>query len=320
MSDAPSPAVAAAPVRMSRRAQPMPLFGPAVAGCSIVTATPIAFEGSFTVPATAAVFAGHYPGRPILPGAYLIEAGLQAVEMAMNAGPDAPLRLLAVERFRLLQKILPGCPVTLRAVRLPPMEPAAAEVNWKHEVFLGDVLAARFRLTVGPAAQTAGVEALSHAPEIGPGSVELDATAILRRLPHRWPLLLIDHARVLAAARRIATTKSISLGDPCYGDLHRSNESPSLAYPPSLILESFTQSAALLMTEVLADPVQTSALMVFGGALKISYDKEVFPGQTMSHKVLELTRYNNYALAGGLTLVGNKKIAAFEGLSVALLN
>jgi 3-hydroxyacyl-[acyl-carrier-protein] dehydratase len=70
-----------------------------------------------------ACFAGHFPGRPILPGALIVEAcgQLLAVVCHANAPPPErggtpPLDMLAsIERFKFLSPALPGELLTIEA-------------------------------------------------------------------------------------------------------------------------------------------------------------------------------------------------------------
>ena len=51
------------------------------------------------------VFAGHYPGFPVLPGVYLIEFVDQAVRLRLDG---APVTLTAIERCRFLRPVYGG--------------------------------------------------------------------------------------------------------------------------------------------------------------------------------------------------------------------
>jgi 3-hydroxyacyl-[acyl-carrier-protein] dehydratase len=51
------------------------------------------------------VFAGHYPGFPVLPGVYLIEFVDQAVRLCLDG---TPVTLTAVERCRFLRPVYGG--------------------------------------------------------------------------------------------------------------------------------------------------------------------------------------------------------------------
>ncbi|GAB7045405.1 3-hydroxyacyl-ACP dehydratase FabZ family protein [Catenuloplanes indicus] len=68
------------------------------------------------VPADDPVFAGHYPGYPVLPGVYLIGYADRAARAA--AGPGLP-RLSSVDSIRFRRPVYPGDRVTVTA-RLRP--------------------------------------------------------------------------------------------------------------------------------------------------------------------------------------------------------
>lgn len=52
---------------------------------------------------------GHFPGNPIIPGAVLLSAALQAIEAATQT-PLSPYRIPSVKFFR---SVLPGSTVTV---------------------------------------------------------------------------------------------------------------------------------------------------------------------------------------------------------------
>ena len=57
-------------------------------------------------------FAGHFPGNPVLPGIYLIEAVAQTAGVMLSSAappePDAVHLLGAVNRFKFLKAVKPG--------------------------------------------------------------------------------------------------------------------------------------------------------------------------------------------------------------------
>jgi 3-hydroxyacyl-[acyl-carrier-protein] dehydratase len=68
------------------------------------------------------IFAGHFPGRPMLPGVLIIEAVAQtAAVMMAAASPGASIGealLAAVNRFKFLKPVAPGQHVRLETTKL----------------------------------------------------------------------------------------------------------------------------------------------------------------------------------------------------------
>ncbi len=58
---------------------------------------------------------GHFPGRPVVPGALLLDLALQAVAAA--GGPAAPL---VVEQAKFPAPVAPGCTVRFEVESSPP--------------------------------------------------------------------------------------------------------------------------------------------------------------------------------------------------------
>jgi 3-hydroxyacyl-[acyl-carrier-protein] dehydratase len=52
-------------------------------------------------------FAGHFPGKPVLPGVFLIEAAAQTAAVMM-AAPGGERLMAAVNRFKFLKPVSPG--------------------------------------------------------------------------------------------------------------------------------------------------------------------------------------------------------------------
>jgi len=69
-----------------------------------------------------AIFAGHFPNRPILPGVLIIEAVGQAAAVMMAAtvpkGKVGEALLAAVNRFKFLKPVVPGQQVQIETTKL----------------------------------------------------------------------------------------------------------------------------------------------------------------------------------------------------------
>ena len=92
-------------------------------------------EGRYTLPADAAFLAGHFPGRPLLPGVIMIEALAQLAGVVAQTDPAHPpladLRLTAVRQCKILGSIGPGDSLKLEVQvlgRLGPLIQAGGRV------------------------------------------------------------------------------------------------------------------------------------------------------------------------------------------------
>jgi len=97
-----------------------------------------AAQSHFLLISEAPFLAGHFPGRPILPGVAIIDAALMVCRAAAGA---RHLRLDAISAARFFAAVLPGDEVTLRAV------PSGAG-TWRAAAHANGVLCARMTLHV----------------------------------------------------------------------------------------------------------------------------------------------------------------------------
>ena len=73
---------------------------------------------TFWVDPAREIFKGHFPGDPVLPGVYTVEATAQATDLVLMTKPEyvgkTPL-FLGIDQVRFERKILPGDTVEIRA-------------------------------------------------------------------------------------------------------------------------------------------------------------------------------------------------------------
>ena len=93
----------------------------------------------FIIAADHPSLAGHFPGRPIVPGVVVLDRVVEAIEAAHGALP--PLRLPQV---KFLKPLLPG---QLASVQLQGQAP-----RWRFRVLHGDVLLASGEIVAGVSA------------------------------------------------------------------------------------------------------------------------------------------------------------------------
>ncbi len=114
----------------------------------------------------------------------------------------------------------------------------------------------------------------ASAPKTG-----LDIHDILKILPHRYPLLLIDRVLELKRKERIVAIKNVTINEPFFN-----GHFPGLPIMPGvLIVEAIAQAGgALLLTEV---EDRTDKVMVFTGIERAKFRRPVSPGDQLRIEV-----------------------------------
>jgi 3-hydroxyacyl-[acyl-carrier-protein] dehydratase len=118
-------------------------------------------------------------------------------------------------------------------------------------------------------------------PDPGSGSPKpaLDIHDILKILPHRYPLLLIDRVVEFEPAKRLVAIKNVTINEPFFN-----GHFPGLPIMPGvLIVEAIAQAGgALLLTEV---EDRTDKVMVFTGIERAKFRRPVSPGDQLRIEV-----------------------------------
>src|SRR5438270_1641345 len=144
-------------------------------------------------------------------------------------------------------------------------------------------------------------------PSIGQRKIAYDIHDILKILPHRYPLLLIDRVLELERKQRIVAIKNVTINEPFF-----LGHFPGLPIMPGvLIVEAIAQAGgALLLTEV---EDRSDKVMVFTGIERAKFRKPVGPGDTLRMEVT-VTGWRSVpgmtaAKMQGYAYVGAKKVA-----------
>ena len=135
----------------------------------------------------------------------------------------------------------------------------------------------------------------------------LDIHDILKILPHRYPLLLIDRVLELKRKERIVAIKNVTVNEPFFN-----GHFPGLPIMPGvLIVEAIAQAGgALLLTEV---QDRHDKIMVFTGIERARFRRPVGPGDQLRLEV-ELKGWREVpgmtaAKMQGYAYVGEKRVA-----------
>ena len=130
--------------------------------------------------------------------------------------------------------------------------------------------------------------------------ITMDIHEILRRLPHRYPILLVDRVVELVKGERIRAIKNVSINEPFF--LGHFPHRPVM--PGVLILEAMAQAATLLALRSMDMVLDENSVVYFAGIDGARFKRPVEPGDQL---VLEVTlgrakagiyKFNAKALVG----------------------
>ncbi|MEY3613856.1 MAG: 3-hydroxyacyl-[acyl-carrier-protein] dehydratase FabZ [Pseudomonadota bacterium] len=113
----------------------------------------------------------------------------------------------------------------------------------------------------------------------------MDIHKILKQLPHRYPILLVDRVLELEKGVRIKALKNVSINEPHF--LGHFPHRPVM--PGVLMLEALAQAAALLAFDTLGETPDDQTVYYFAGIDGARFKRPVEPGDQLILEV-ELDR------------------------------
>ena len=105
----------------------------------------------------------------------------------------------------------------------------------------------------------------------------MDIHQILKQLPHRYPILLVDRVLELEKGKRIKALKNVTINEPFFtGHFpHRP------VMPGVLMLEAMAQAAALLTFDTLGVTPDDKTVYYFAGIDGARFKRPVEPGDQL---------------------------------------
>jgi 3-hydroxyacyl-[acyl-carrier-protein] dehydratase len=105
----------------------------------------------------------------------------------------------------------------------------------------------------------------------------MDIHQILRKLPHRYPILLVDRVLELEKGVRILALKNVTINEPFFNGHfpHRP------VMPGVLMLEALAQAAAVLAFETLGVEPDEQTVYYFAGIDGARFKRPVEPGDQL---------------------------------------
>jgi 3-hydroxyacyl-[acyl-carrier-protein] dehydratase len=121
-------------------------------------------------------------------------------------------------------------------------------------------------------------------PPVGPA---IDMQEILRRIPHRYPFLLVDRAEDYQAHKSIVGIKCVTMNEQFFQGHFPENP----VMPGVLIVEALGQTGAVLMSKSLNADVSGKTIL-FISVDNCRFRSPVRPGDVLRMNV-EVTRYRS---------------------------
>lgn len=130
---------------------------------------------------------------------------------------------------------------------------------------------------------------------------------IVRRIPHRYPILLLDRVLEVAAGYRLTAQKAVTVAEPCYRAAGTATS--EWAYPVALLIESLAQAAVLLAVWEQPNPdVLAGQVELAGGMREVRMHRPVYPGDVLEHRVELVRSIGDTAILAGRTTVAGQPV------------
>ena len=113
----------------------------------------------------------------------------------------------------------------------------------------------------------------------------MDIHQILKMLPHRYPILLVDRVLEVEKGKRIKAIKNVTINE----DFFNGHFPHRPVMPGVLMLEALAQTAALLSFETLGEAPDDKTVYYFAGIDGARFKRPVEPGDQLTLEV-ELER------------------------------
>jgi beta-hydroxyacyl-ACP dehydratase FabZ len=138
----------------------------------------------------------------------------------------------------------------------------------------------------------------------------LSITDIMKLLPHRYPMLLIDRILEIDPGKRIVGLKNVSANEQFF----QGHFPGAPVMPGVLIVEAMAQCGAVLFLRDLED--RDRKLFLFGGVDKARFRRPVVPGDQLILECELLQKRSNTVKLRGTAKVDGNVVAEAEMLSV----
>jgi len=135
----------------------------------------------------------------------------------------------------------------------------------------------------------------------------LDIMAIMRRLPHRYPFLLIDRILKIVPGEEIVALKNVTMNEPFF----QGHFPARPVMPGVLIMEALAQAGGVLASEI-RGPDKQGEIIYFMGMDHVRFRRPVVPGDQLILEARVLKMRSKVAKMAGRALVDGQMVAEAE--------
>lgn len=139
-------------------------------------------------------------------------------------------------------------------------------------------------------------------------SSSMDIHEILKYLPHRYPILLIDRVLHVSPGEKITALKNVSINEPFFPGHYPHHP----VMPGVLIVEAMAQAAAILSFKSMGSTPSDDSVYYFVGIDGARFKRPVSPGDQLRLEVGVLANKRGLWKFGGKAMVGDQVAAEAE--------
>jgi 3-hydroxyacyl-[acyl-carrier-protein] dehydratase len=121
------------------------------------------------------------------------------------------------------------------------------------------------------------------------GAKIIDSNRIMKMIPHRYPILLVDRVLEVQPGENIIALKNVTMNEP-----HFQGHFPGFPVMPGvLIIEAMAQTSALMVVEMMTEEEAARKLVYFMSIEEAKFRKPVVPGDALHLHVKKLQSRGN---------------------------
>ena len=137
-----------------------------------------------------------------------------------------------------------------------------------------------------------------------PGGFGIDE--VMRRLPHRYPMLLVDRVLECVPGERISAIKNVTMNEQFFAGHFPGRP----VMPGVLVLEAMAQTAGILTFVTAGVYPDETTRFYFAGIDKARFRRPVMPGDQLrlearlERRIRTIWKYSTSAMVDGVEVVG----------------